>query len=64
MDDTARELEILLARIETAIDQHQKQSRHPDPREVERLQRWRRELLLQLADSNSNNSENQTSFFK
>ena len=62
MDDTARELEILLARIETAIDQHQKQSRHPDPREVERLKRWRRELLLQLADSN--NSENHNSLFQ
>lgn len=51
MTDTARDFEILLARIESAIDQHQKQSRNPDPREVERLQRWRRELLLQMADS-------------
>lgn len=51
MGDTARDIEILLARIDTAIDHHQKQSRDPDPREMERLQRWRRELLLQLADS-------------
>ena len=51
MDDTAREVELLLARVEAAIDQHQKQSRDPDPREVERLQRWRRELLLRMADS-------------
>lgn len=51
MDDTAREVEILLARIDTAIEQHQKLSRDPDPRELERLKRWRRELQLQLADN-------------
>lgn len=51
MADTTRDVEILLARVESAIDQHMKQSRDPDPREVERLQRWRRELLLQLSDS-------------
>ena len=49
MDDTARDLEILIARVDSAINQH-KQFRDPDPREMERLQRWRRELLLQLAD--------------
>ena len=51
MDDTTRQVEVLLARIETAIEQHLKQSRDPDPGEMERLQRWRRELLLQMADS-------------
>ena len=52
MTDTARDLEILIARVESAIDQHL-QSRDPDARETERLQRWRRELLLQFADGRS-----------
>ena len=52
MTDTARDLEILIARVESAIEQHL-QSRDPDARETERLQRWRRELLLQFADGRS-----------
>lgn len=51
MSTEAREVETLLARIESAIKEHQRRSRDPDPQELERLQRWRRELLLSLADS-------------
>ena len=47
MDDTARSVEILLARIDNAIDQH---LNNPDPEERKRLQRYRREILLQMAD--------------
>lgn len=51
MADPTTDVLLLLERIDVAIADHQRQSRDPDPREVERLQRWRRELLLQLADS-------------
>ena len=51
MTDHTRDVLLLLERIDVAIADHQRQSRDPDPRETERLQRWRRELLLQLADS-------------
>ena len=45
-EQTLRDIEALLANIDRCIDAH----RDPDPNEVERLMRWRRELLLQAAD--------------
>ena len=51
MTDPTRDVLLLLERIDVAIADHQRQTRDPDPREVERLQRWRRELLLQMADN-------------
>jgi len=46
----ARDVDILLARIDVAIDELERRTRDPDPRELDRLRRWRRELLLTLAD--------------
>ena len=45
-EQTLRDIEALLANIDRCIDAH----RDPDPNEVERLMRWRRELVLERAD--------------
>ena len=45
-EQTLRDIEALLANIDRCIDAH----RDPDANEVERLMRWRRELLVQAAD--------------
>jgi len=45
-DHTRDDLLLLLQRVDEAINAH----RDPDPRETERLCRWRRELLLQFRD--------------
>ena len=47
-DDTRQEVEGLLQRIDDALRTDPVKA---DTRETERLQRWRRELLLSLADS-------------
>ena len=56
MANPAREAEILLARVDAAIEQLHKQTRGPDLRELEELQRWRRELMLQIADNRRSTS--------
>lgn len=45
-DDIVDDLSRLIRDIDKALAAH----RTPDEREVERLTRWRRELMLQLAD--------------
>ena len=45
-EQTLHDIEALLASIDRCINAH----RDPDANEVERLMRWRRELLLQSAD--------------
>ena len=45
MINEAREVEILLARIESAIEEHQRRSRDPDPQELERLQAEKKKEL-------------------
>nr|BDD44864.1 hypothetical protein 4 [bacterium] len=46
-EDTRQEIEGLLQRIDQALATKVVRS---NPQELERLQRWRRELLLSLAD--------------
>lgn len=48
IDDTRQEIEGLLQRIDQALTAKAVKS---NPQELERLQRWRRELLLTLADN-------------
>ena len=47
-DDTRQEIKGLLQRIDAALATKAVRS---NPQELERLQRWRRELLLTLADN-------------
>ena len=45
-EQTLHDIEALLANIDRCIKAH----RDPDANEVERLMRWRRELVLERAD--------------